>query len=106
MIFGFHNLRCSWVIFLGAVTAEVLLHEASKRDSHRLDEGLNSEWTAVKASCYPAEHTDIKPPPELVTESRGIKGLWKSLCECDKYETGTERMWTETEWGKINERVG
>lgn len=83
-------------------TPKVLLDEASQRDSEGPDEAFGSVLMAVRANRYLAEPADITPPPGLVTESRGIKGLWRSLCYCDKGkdESGTQRMWIETEGKK------
>lgn len=45
------------------------------RDSKRPDKTLGSALSTLRASD---SHGDIMPPPGLVTECRGIKGLWTS----------------------------
>lgn len=80
------------VVYLEALTAEVLLDEAGKRlwESWR---NSGSVLIAARADWCRPEPADVTPPPGLMTESRRIKGFCTSLCECDKEnKSGTKRL--------------
>lgn len=63
------------------------------RDSKRPDKTLGSALSTLRASDSHGEPPDIMPPPGLVTECRGIKGLWTSCVVLTKIkdESGQKR---------------